>query len=126
MAAKQLSEIITSGGIRSINFFNGRLLTAEDLTQEQAARAAAEAQLGKGIGSGVAWGLEVSHSAAASSSPVVTVQPGAAINSRGQALCLSSAADISLVRPAAVNAPTSGAVFQDCQPPQPGAYLVDE
>ena len=126
MSTNQLSEIITTGGIRSINFFNGRLLTAEDLTQEQAARAETEARLGKTVGAGVAWGLEVSQSAANATAPVVTVQPGVALNQRGQALCLSSKADISLVRPAGANAPVSGAVFSDCQPPQPGVYLVDE
>jgi hypothetical protein len=54
------------------------------------------------------------------------VQPGLAINSRGHALSLSEAADISLVRPPANFSPATGAVFADCQPPQPGAYLVDE
>src|SRR5438445_429455 len=46
MSARQLSEAITTGGIRSINFFNGRLLTAEDMTAEQAPRREADTGLG--------------------------------------------------------------------------------
>ena len=126
MSAKQLSEVITSGGIRSINFFNGRLLTAEDMTAEQGTRRDADALLGKAIGPGIAFGLEVAQSSASPTSPVVTVQPGLAINARGQALSLNDAAEVSLVRPPADFSPAAGTVFQDCQPPQPGAYLVDE
>ncbi len=126
MSTKQLSEVITSGGIRSINFFNGRLLTAEDMTAEQATRRDADARIGRAVGAGIAYGLEVSQSVANATAPVVTVQPGLAINARGQAMCLSEAADVSLVRPPTTFDPAAGAVFKDCQPPQPGAYLVDE
>jgi len=126
MSAKQLSEAITAGGIRSINFFNGRLLTAEDMTAEQTTRREADARLGKAIGAGVACGLEVSLSASTPSTPVLTVQAGLAINARGQSLRLSEATDIALTRPPADFSPATGAVFKDCQPPQPGAYLVDE
>jgi hypothetical protein len=125
MSAKQLSEAITTGGIRSINFFNGRLLTAEDMTAEQATRREADARLGNAIGSGVAFGLEVSQSASDATAPVLTVQAGLAINARGQTLRLSEATDIALTRPPTEFSPASGAVFKDCLPPQPGAYVVD-
>jgi hypothetical protein len=68
----------------------------------------------------------VTQSVANATAPVVTVQPGLAINRRGQAMRLNEAADISLIRPPSDFSPTAGAVFADCQPPQPGAYLVDE
>ena len=126
MSTRQLSEAISSGGIRSINFFNGRLLTAEDMTQEQGTRRDADARLGKALGAGVAFGLEVTQSATDATSPVITVQAGLAINSRGQALSLADATDISLVRPPTDFSPATGSVFTDCQPPQAGAYLVDE
>jgi len=34
----QLQESLKAGGIRSVNLFNGRLLTSKDLSREQAAR----------------------------------------------------------------------------------------
>jgi hypothetical protein len=126
MSTKQLSEVITSGGIRSINFFNGRLLTAEDMTAEQTTRRAADARLGKALGAGIAYGLEVTQSVANATAPIVTVQPGLAISASGQALSLSEAADVALARPPVDFSPATGAVFKDCQPPQPGTYLVDE
>ena len=36
--AMQLQQPVTDGAIRSVNFFNGRLLAGKDLTREQAAR----------------------------------------------------------------------------------------
>ena len=37
MSAAELQTPILDGGIRSVNFFNGRLLTARDLSREQEA-----------------------------------------------------------------------------------------
>ncbi|RKH28981.1 hypothetical protein, partial [Corallococcus sicarius] len=74
-------------GIRSTNFFNGRLLSAEDLGQEQTARDAAQQRLGRALGEGVAYGLEVSLSQDNSATtPLVTVQPGLAVNREGEAM----------------------------------------
>ena len=125
MSTRQLSEVITTGGIRSINFFNGRLLTAEDMTQEQGTRRDADGLLGRSLGAGIASGLEVSGATSAGAVPVVTVQAGLAINARGQVLGLSDAVDLSLVRP--VDTATSGSTsgFSQCQPPQPGVYVAD-
>ena len=41
----QLQEPLKEGGIRAVNFFNGRLLTAQDLSREQTARREADARL---------------------------------------------------------------------------------
>lgn len=125
MSTRQVSEVITSGGIRSINFFNGRLLTAEDMTQEQGTRRDADALLGRSLGAGIAFGLEVSEAAASGTGPVVTVQAGLAINAKGQALGLSDAVDLSLVRPADTGTSDATSGFSDCQPPQPGVYVAD-
>jgi hypothetical protein len=125
MSTRQLSEAITDSRLRSINFFNGRLLTAEDLGQEQTVRRAADARLGQAIGCGVAFGLEVSQAISAATQPVVTVQSGLAINLRGQALSLSDAVDVSLVRPAGAGAAAGPGVFSDCEPPQPGVFVAD-
>ena len=125
MSTRQLSEVITDASMRSINFFNGRLLTAEDLGQEQAIRRAADARIGQAVGYGVANGLEVSQPVSAATQPVLTVQPGLAINLKGQAMSLSDAVDVSLVRPASAGVPATLGTFSDCQPPQPGIYVAD-
>lgn len=55
----RLNQVIAVGGEPRSAFFNGRLLSAEDLTREQAARDDAEARLARLIGCGVAEGLAV-------------------------------------------------------------------
>jgi hypothetical protein len=126
MSTRQLTEAILDGSIRSVNFFNGRLLSAEDLTEEQRARQQADERLGQAIGEGVAYGLEVNSTAGAGNSPVITIQPGLAINRKGHTLVLSVRTDIALVRPAAAGAAATPAAFRDCPRPQPGAYVVGE
>jgi hypothetical protein len=110
---------------RSVNFFNGRLLTGEDLTAEQQANRVAHSLLGQAVGSGVAYGLEVTESATLSqvASPVLSVKRGLAINPNGGTLLLDNDTDISLVRPAS---PTTGgsSVFKECLPMQSGVYIA--
>jgi hypothetical protein len=110
---------------RSVNFFNGRLLTGEDLTAEQQANRVAHSLLGQAVGSGVAYGLEVTESATLSqvASPVLCVKRGLAINPNGGTLLLDNDTDISLVRPAS---PTTGgsSVFKECLPMQSGVYIA--
>jgi hypothetical protein len=110
---------------RSVNFFNGRLLTGEDLTAEQQANRVAHSLLGQAVGSGVAYGLEVTESAALSqiASPVLSVKRGLAINPNGGTLLLDNDTDISLVRP---TSPTTGvsSVFKECLPMQSGVYIA--
>jgi hypothetical protein len=119
-----LQQPILDGGIRSINFFNGRLLSARDLTREQTANREAERRLGQAVGEGVAYGLEVSKSPASTqSSPVVTVEAGLAINRTGQTLMLSGKTEVALVRRAT---PGSGDTtpFGECAPLQSGTYVA--
>src|SRR6266550_1981417 len=119
-----LQQPILDGGIRSINFFNGRLLTARDLTREQAANREVDKRLGKSIGEGIAYGLEVSKSSqATNASPVLIVAPGLAINRRGQPLQLASQVDIALVRESNGSAGTAQ-VFSECLPLQTGTYVA--
>src|SRR6266540_868481 len=93
-------------GIRSTNFFNGRLLSGEDLTQERLARQALLAQLGRAAGDGVAYGLWVTSHVGGSTggAPAVTVGRGLAVNRLGQALELARDLDVSLVAPSAPGA----------------------
>lgn len=55
----RLNQVIEVDGEPRSHFFNGRLLSAEDLIREQAARDDAEARLARLIGCGVATGLTV-------------------------------------------------------------------
>lgn len=119
-----LQQPILDGGIRSINFFNGRLLSARDLTREQSATREAERRLGKAIGEGVAYGLEVSKSnASTQESPVATVEPGLAISRTGHTLMLAAKTEIALVRRATPGAGTTE-VFGECAPLQSGTYVA--
>lgn len=119
-----LQKPILDGGIRSINFFNGRLLTARDLTREQAAHREVERRIGHAIGEGIAYGLEVSKSPAATNeSPVVTVEAGLSINRRGQTLALVSKTDIGLVRQTGTDSSATN-IFSECLPLQSGTYVA--
>lgn len=123
--ANNLLTPIVNNRTRSVNFFNGRLLTGEDLTAEQQANRVAHSLLGQAAGAGVAYGLEVSESATLSqvASPVLSITRGLAINSNGGTLLLDSDTDISLVRPASPAAAGSS-VFAECLPMQSGVYIA--
>src|SRR3954471_2637969 len=118
-----LQEPVLDGGIRSINFFNGRLLSARDLTREQTAYREADRRLGQAVGDGVAYGLEVTKTTGATNeSPAVTVAAGLAINRRGQTLMLATETDVALVRSSDADAAANN--FSDCLPLQTGAYVA--
>jgi hypothetical protein len=126
MTAVHLDEPVTAGGNAFVHFFNGRLLTGEDLSTEQDANRRARSRLGLAVGGGVVSGLEVtpSQTAAADESPAVTVEPGLAVNALGQALELPGRTDLSLVqRPTAPGAAPQ-VLFSDCTPPQPETYTT--
>lgn len=123
----QLQQPLTEGGIRNVNFFNGRLLTGKDMGREQAARREADARLGRALGDGVACGLEAArdplHDRA--DAPVLRVKAGLAVNRAGQTLCL--AADISVALTRRFDAAGSGScdcVFADCSPIAGGTYVA--
>jgi len=119
-----LQQPILDGGIRSINFFNGRLLSARDLTREQSANREADRRLGQAVGEGIAYGLEVSKSIASTQqAPVVTVDAGLAVNRLGQTLMLTAKTEIALVRQAAPG-PGNTNPFTECAPLQTGTYVA--
>lgn len=124
MNPAQLQTPILDGGIRSVNFFNGRLLSARDLTREQSAYREADRRLGQALGEGIAYGLELSKSPnSTQESPVVTVNSGLALNRLGQTLMLTSKTEIALVRRASASAGTAKA-FGECLPLQSGTYVA--
>jgi hypothetical protein len=115
MSAIHLEEPLTAGGIQAINFFNGRLLSGEDLTHEQAMNLLGQRRLGQAIGAGVAFGLEVKKNAGLSApdNPVVTVSSGFAVNAIGQTLLLQDDTDVAIARATAA-ATATGAEFGAC------------
>jgi len=125
MSTRTLDDLITDGGIRSAYFFNGRLLSGEDLRQEQDANRQARRALGQSIGHGVAYGLDVTQRTANLTSPTLTIAPGLAINRLGQSLRLSTSVDLSLVRPPTATTGTDTLDFRDCVQPLNGVYIVD-
>ena len=118
-----LQQPIVDGGIRSVNFFNGRMLTARDLTREQSANREVDRRLGQAVGEGIAYGFEVSKSLASTNqAPVVSIEPGLAVNRQGQTLFLQDKTDVALVRKASVS--TSDMIFGECLPLQAGTYVA--
>jgi hypothetical protein len=122
----RLDEPVTGGGIRSVNFFNGRLLTAEDLRAEQEARRVADRRLGLGVGAGVLFGLDVAETRPGSTraQPVVTVRAGAAVNADGAFLSLPADVRLSLVHDEQGSATEAGGLFSDCVPLQAGTFTT--
>jgi hypothetical protein len=125
VAPVSLLETVT-GAIRSVNFFNGRLLAGEDLSSEQQAQRAERFLLGRALGDGVAYGFEVYENPARSSHarPVVTVEPGLAVSRDGATLALERRIDIALatVDTAVTDADPGAGVFSDCLTSVPGVY----
>jgi hypothetical protein len=119
----QLQQPLKDGGIRLVNFFNGRLLTGKDLTREQAARLEAESRLGLAAGSGVAFGFDVELDTTLSKkdSPVLRISSGLAINRLGQTLRLASDTSVAITR--SFDATGTSCVFAPCKPILAGTYV---
>lgn len=88
-----LNVPITEGGLRHIPFFNGRVLTAEDLQTEQAACAAERRRVGRAVGTGVLDGLFVQRA----SDTTVTVQAGQGLAPSGRVVELPQTTEVTVV-----------------------------
>jgi len=127
MAAKSLERPILNPAFPSIKFFNGRLLTGEDLSAEQAANREGRRRLGEAMGEGIAYGLEVSLLEPKSPNPTVTVSAGVAVNRVGQTVVLANDEDLLLVAPVEGDSTDSTPVgFARCVPPEAGVYVAGE
>ena len=123
----QLQQPLKEGGIRHVNFFNGRLLTSKDLTREQAARCEADARLGLAVGDGVAFGLEAAPDPGLNTpgTPVVRVKAGLAVNRLGQTLRLTGDTSVALTRRFDASGTAAGnCVFANCDPIAGGIYVA--
>ncbi|HVG34271.1 MAG TPA: hypothetical protein VM911_14470 [Pyrinomonadaceae bacterium] len=122
--SRQLHEPITDSGIRNPNFFNGRLLTADDLNVVLTTNRQQHRQLGQGIGEGIIYGLEVETATGSTGlRPVLRVSEGLALNRQGDAVALAlKSVDVALVRDAATFPPEAG-LFAACTLPEPSDNL---
>jgi hypothetical protein len=114
-----LDEPLLEDVLKAPYFFNGRLLTQEDLTQEQAAQRARRKHLGRSLGSGVAYGLEVEEDRSLSGPDrvVLAVAAGLAIAPDGDTLHLPELALLEFSprpRAASQNQGSSLGDFGDC------------
>ncbi len=104
-----LLEPVLTGGVHRTNFFNGRVLTAEDLQTEQEAEHDEHAALGRAVGEGVVWGYEIgwgkepprsgasgSSGGAAGQHTILQIEPGFALNRLGEGVRLAASAQLRL------------------------------
>lgn len=120
MTTELLSKIL-DGGVRNINFFEGRLLTAKDLRDQQEADQKRHWQLGRAIGAGVVEGfeVEVEKDGSDGSVPIVKVKKGLAINAAGEALELTKEyVQVKLSRTLETLEPEGDLFFTCANPPE--------
>ena len=122
MSTVNLLQPLLDGGLQRNNFFNGRLLSAEDLRTEQDASRAQQRALARASGDGVAWGLDVTLLASNAGAPRVRVGAGLALNRLGDLLQLPADSDLALV-PDSTQAAVSAGLFAACEQPRASASL---
>lgn len=116
--ARQLLEAILDNGVANPHYFEGRLLTATALREDQSAHRARQRHLGRALGAGVVQGLfiGIEFAGSGSAAPLVSVQAGLAINGNGQTLDLPAREIVALARTS--TPPPAGAdLFRTCEPP---------
>jgi hypothetical protein len=108
-----------------VHFFNGRLLTAADLSAEQAARDEADRTLARAIGAGVVEGLDVRLAPAGADGPALAITPGLGVTPAGHLLRLEAPRRLLLARPPAPpEAVATPHGFSACQPAGTGIYVA--
>jgi len=113
----QLLEPILTGGIQNTHFFNGRLLTADALRDEQDAQRRVHEALGKAVGAGIVSGLTVSQSVLTTEGNVVHVAGGLALNWLGQVLTVPESGLEVTLHPGEETAVTEAGLFGNCGTP---------
>jgi hypothetical protein len=131
MSIQLSNPYLERDAIRSPNFFNGRLLSAEDMSAERSAMRRSLEQLGRAAGDGIAHGLYVQGEIGGPSvaEPVVSVSAGLAVNRVGQAMELNQSVNVSLLQPPGSTAPNGGGAsrqFHNCARLAVSAYVAGE
>ena len=124
-----LLEPFLRDGLLNTNFFNGRLLSAEDLRTEQEAARTRAAQLGRAAGAGIVAGLRVARVStnAPAGDPrraVVSVSAGLGINRAGQLLPLPVDTEVALIIGDEDEAGPDAGLFAACQPPTTASVVA--
>ncbi len=117
-----LNEPIIGDGIRHTNYFQGRVLSAEDLATDQSASHAHLAQLGQAIGAGVVRGLDVGIEANGPA-PTLSIDPGLAINAEGHTIALPGRVILPLLGDATSTNARDDGIFGPCSDAGPGVDL---
>lgn len=125
MTVNLLTPVLSD--VRHVNFFEQRLLTGRDLSDEQVAVETHLRQLGRAVGDGVVQGFDVSIVADGSpgtngGGPAIAVSPGLAINREGQTLTLENNETIALSRTHDRDRPAAD-LFDNCE--EPGSDAID-
>ncbi len=120
-----------SEGVRTPYYTNGRLLTAEDLQEEQRYQVERHAHLGQAAGYGIVEGFNVTTAAG---STALTITAGMGINRHGDVIHMAADKVTLPVQPIAVDMATlhRSSRFEVCEPAGPqtpaavtsGAYLL--
>ncbi len=125
MGIHSLLDPILDQGLLHTNFFEGRLLTAQDLRDQQQAERERTRRLGRAVGEGIIEGLEVllENDGADGNVPVVAVKRGLAINGEGEIIGLPEHdVQVALSRSVSV-APTTETEFYACAGPPTTKHL---
>jgi hypothetical protein len=122
MGRVELLEPLFEAGVRNTNFFNGRLLSAQDLRTEQDAVRARLARAARAVGEGIVEGLWVekvkaSASASDAARAVVSVSRGLAVCRAGTALSLPFDTEVALVAEPDADVEEGEGRFKVCVPP---------
>lgn len=95
--ALQSGAVVVDGGRRRPFYFDGRFLTAADLTADQNYHRARQSDLAQAIGSGVIRGLMVSLGGGiASNDPELVVEPGLGVTPAGDLVRIATAVSVHL------------------------------
>lgn len=124
-----LNTPLVEGGLQRIPFFNGRVLTAEDLETEQDANATERRRLGRALGTGVVKGLSVRLGSDDPPTTVV-VESGLALAPSGRVVELPRRTTVSVVSEAEREESAGTGQFEACSAQHAtvksgtGAYLL--
>lgn len=121
----RLEEPILDSGTRFVNFFEGRILTGRDLSDQQFAERRQRLALGRALGSGIVYGLEVTldNTSGSNVAPVLSVARGLAVARDGGTLALASPKKVELVQALSEAGGGRADLFGPCVNQQPGTQL---
>ena len=120
----QLEQPILDDGVKFVHFFEGRILSGQDLRDQQTADRTQRRQVARGVGAGVVEGLEVEidDPGSGGESPVLKVLPGLGLNAEGDPLECAQPAKVELVR-ALDEEDGSQSIFGSCADIPPGVEI---